>query len=77
MRDETNPFTIEDIRFRELFRLNKNMAQYVFNGIDPNLMQTNKPVAIPNILKYFGVLRFYATGSYQRVVGRGFEISMS
>lgn len=77
MRDGSDPFSIEDVRFVELFRLNKDMAQYVYNRIGPNMAQTNNPVAIPTILKFFGVLRFFATGAYQRVVGRGFDISIS
>lgn len=77
MRDESNPFAIEDTRFKELFRLNKDVAQYVYNRIAPNMMQRANAVAIPNILKFFGVLRFYGTGAYQRVIGRGFDISMS
>ncbi|XP_030747090.1 putative nuclease HARBI1 [Sitophilus oryzae] len=77
MRDGSDPFSIEDVRFVELFRLNKDMAQYVYNGIGPNMVQTNNPVAIPSILKFFGVLRFLATGAYQRVIGCGFDISMS
>lgn len=77
MRDESNPFSIADTRFKELFRLTKDVAQYVLNEIAPNMVQSANPVAIPNILKFFGVLRFYATGAYQRVIGRGFDISIS
>lgn len=77
MRAESDPFSIENSRFKELFRLNKNMAQYILNGILPQLDQTNNPVAVPGIIKFFGVLHFYATGTFQRVVGRSFNISMS
>lgn len=77
MREQSNPFSIDDLRFKELFRLNKDLAQYVLNGIVPLLNQGNNPVAIPSILKFFGVLHFYATGTYQRIIGRSFDISMS
>nr|CAH7756744.1 unnamed protein product [Callosobruchus chinensis] len=53
------------------------MAQYVLNEILQELSQTNNPVAIPAHIKYFGALAFYATGSYQRVLGRSFDISVS
>nr|CAI5841100.1 unnamed protein product [Callosobruchus analis] len=77
MREDSDPFSIEDTRFRELFRLNKNMAQYILNEILPQLDLTNNPAAIPAHIKYFGTLAFYATGSYQRVLGRSSDISMS
>lgn len=77
MREASDPFSVEDTRFRELFRLNKNMAQYVFNGILPQLENQHNPTAVPSIVKFFAVLHFYATGTYQRVMGRSYDISMS
>lgn len=77
MREASDPFSIEDVRFVELFRLNKDMTQFVLNGLIPQLNDDSNPVAIPVIIKFFGVLQFYATGTYQRVIGRGFHISMS
>lgn len=77
MREGSDPFTIEDSRFKELFRINKDMAHFILNRILPQLDQGNNPVAIPAIIKFFGTLRFYATGAYQRVLGRGFDISIS
>lgn len=77
MREESDPFSIEDTRFKELFRLNKDMAQHVLNGILPQLDQGNNPVAIAGVVKFFAVLSFFGTGTYQRVIGRSFDISMS
>lgn len=76
MRDESDPFSIDDIRFKELFRLNKDMARYVLNDI-LHLLNNRNNLAIPGVLKFFAVLNFYATGTYQRVIGRSFDISMS
>ncbi|CAH2000557.1 unnamed protein product [Acanthoscelides obtectus] len=63
MRNESGPFSLEDVRFKGLFRLNKDMAQYVLNGIIPHLNQVPNPVAVPVILKFFAALHFYATGT--------------
>ncbi|CAH2017698.1 unnamed protein product [Acanthoscelides obtectus] len=73
MRNQSDPFSFEDVRFKELFRLNKDMAKYVLNGIIPHLNQVPNPVAVP----FFAALHFYATGTYQRVIGRSYDISMS
>lgn len=77
MRDTSDPFSLVDSHFIDLFRLNKDMVRYVLNGILPDLNQTNNVVAIPPVLKVFGTLNFYATGSYQRTIGQSFNISMS
>lgn len=77
MREQSDPFAIDNIRFVELFRLNKDMAQYMLNQILPQLDIGNNPVIIPGILKFFGTLSFYATGTYQRVIGQSFNLSMS
>ncbi|XP_050300187.1 putative nuclease HARBI1 [Anthonomus grandis grandis] len=33
MREESDPFSIEETRFKELFRINKDMARFLLNGI--------------------------------------------
>ncbi|KAI4455604.1 hypothetical protein MML48_9g00005391 [Holotrichia oblita] len=39
------------------------MAQAVFNRISEQLNQTENPVAVPIVLKFFASLYFYATGN--------------
>uniref|UniRef100_A0A6P7H3K8 Nuclease HARBI1 n=1 Tax=Diabrotica virgifera virgifera TaxID=50390 RepID=A0A6P7H3K8_DIAVI len=77
MREGSDPFAIQNTRFIQLFRLNKDMAQYVLNKILLVLNQDNNPVAITSILKFFGALSFYASGSQQCVIGQSFNLSMS
>lgn len=77
MREASDCFSINELRFKDLFRLNKDMARYILNGILPLLALENNPVAIPIQCKFFGALHFYATGSYQRMIGRSHDISMS
>ena len=69
LSEQSDTFLIDDTRFIELFRLNKDMAQYVLNGIIPQLSQGNNPVQIPGVIKFFGALFFFISGSYQRVIG--------
>lgn len=65
MREEADCFQIEEVKFKELFRVTKDMAHFLFNGITPALTRSNNPVVIPPQARFFGALHFYATGSYQ------------
>lgn len=77
LRDHSYPFDIPENRFIELYRLNKEAAQYVLNAIHPHLSEGIYNNSIPNIIKFFAALRFYATGSYQRDIGLSDKISLS
>ena len=52
LRDESNPFEIYEVQFRNLFRLSREMARYVLDAILPRLHQTENPVAVLPILRY-------------------------
>lgn len=75
MRDQSDCFLIDDIRFVDLFRITKDMAQYLLNGIMPAITRGN--FAMRPDTKFFGALHFFATGSYQRIIGRSYNVSMS
>nr|CAI5828342.1 unnamed protein product [Callosobruchus analis] len=77
MRDASNPFDLRDDLFKKTFRLNKDLAQYVYNQIIEDLDITDNNVAVPPLLKCFATLHFYATGSYQYSLGQNFNISFS
>lgn len=77
MRAEADPFSMTNQAFIKTFRLNKDMAHYILELILPNLNQTENPVAVPVNLRFFTALYFYATGSYQQLIGHSYEISMS
>nr|CAI5823755.1 unnamed protein product [Callosobruchus analis] len=77
MRDASNPFDLRDDLFKKTFRLNKDLAQYVYNQIIEDLDITDNNVAVPPLLKFFATLHFYATGSYQYSLGQNFNISFS
>lgn len=69
LRDATDPFSIPDGRFVELFRLNKEMVEYLFHQLEPHLQPATRASAIHPIFKLFAALRFFATGEYQRSIG--------
>lgn len=77
MREESNPFDLRDSLFKKTFRLNKDLAQYVYNSILEDLDVTDNNVAVPPLLKFFATLHFYATGSYQHSLGQNYNISFS
>lgn len=78
MREESNPFDLRDDIFKKIFRLNKDMVQYVYNSIADDIKNvTDNNVEVPPILKFFATLHFYATGSYQYSLGQNFNFSFS
>ncbi|XP_031348432.1 putative nuclease HARBI1 [Photinus pyralis] len=77
LRDHSNPFEIPEDRFIELYRLNRACARYLLTTINPYLEEGVYRNTVPNILKVFATLRFYASGSYQRDIGLAFNISLS
>lgn len=76
MRNESNPFALSDIEFKKTYRLTKEMAHFVLNSIIHDI-DNGANMAIPNHLKFFAALSFYATGSYQKLIGQSYNISIS
>lgn len=77
IRDGHDPFELPDLRFVELYRLNKEMVRDLFRILIPHL---NRPVtrrAIRSEKKILTTLRFYATGSYQRCIGEEYNCGLS
>ena len=77
LRDGNNPFELPEERFIELYRLNKNAVQYVLGKIDNHMDSCVYITSISNVTKLFAALRFYATGSYQRDLGMGYNLSQT
>ncbi|KAJ8975632.1 hypothetical protein NQ317_015319 [Molorchus minor] len=78
MRDQSDPFLLPDVRFKELFRLNKDMMHYIINHIAPHLHQRRRADGICTILKIYSAIIFFACGSYQRrTTGQDYLVSMS
>ncbi|KAJ8953404.1 hypothetical protein NQ318_023521 [Aromia moschata] len=52
-------------------------TRYIINVLNPYLAEGMYSNSIPNYIKIFAALRFYATGSYQRDIGLSYNVSLS
>lgn len=77
LRDNSNPFELPEERFIELYRLSKEATRYLIDTLDRHLIEGQYINAIPNYIKVFAALRFYATGSYQRGIGLSSNVGLS
>lgn len=77
MRDTFNPFDLDDLEFRRRFRLTKPKAEMVINQLIPYIRNIARRSALSPRTRIFTALQFFATGSYQRLVGQSSELSMS
>ncbi|KAJ8964064.1 hypothetical protein NQ314_005147 [Rhamnusium bicolor] len=77
MRSECDPFDLPDNRFKELFRLNKELVRGLIQLLHPCLEQPSLRRGITVDAKIFCALRFYATGSYQRSCGEEWNLGFS
>lgn len=62
LRDASNPFSISDTRFQELFRFPKHLAKDFIDEVSVYLNDRHKLHGIPRILRILTAVRFYATG---------------
>lgn len=76
MRYDADPFRLSDVKFQELFRLIKDMVQYVIVELSPHIQRTSA-LAIRYQQKILTALYFFATGSYQRTIGQSWNLSTS
>lgn len=77
MRNTTDIFNLDEKDFRRTFRLSRQLATDLMHALVP-LMNTNThPNSLSAELKVFIALSFYATGSYQKLIGQSYNISAS
>ncbi|KAF5306209.1 hypothetical protein FQR65_LT07486 [Abscondita terminalis] len=77
MRNNVDPFLLDDVHFINQFRLTKNMAHYLIEGLTPHMYVSQHPSAVEPQLRVFTTLYFFANGSYPRVIGSNFNLSMA
>lgn len=77
LRDRSDPFSLTDDRFIDLFRVNKHITHFLFDELVPLMQPSSRSTKIPCELRILAALRFYATGNYQRGVGQEFCLAMS
>lgn len=76
-RDTFNPFGLDDVEFRRRFRLTKPKAQVLIDSLLPHMRNIPRRGALSPRTRIFAALQFFATGSYQRLVGQSVDISIS
>lgn len=78
-RDRMHPLdTYNDEEIKGRYRLNRDMIIELYELIHKHLEpHTKRNHAVPGLLQMFCALRYYACGSFQRVVGDGFGIHRS
>ena len=77
LRDRSDPFGLTDKRFINLFRLNKELVQFIFQELQPLMDDAVRISRISYQNRILTALRFFATGTYQRGVGQEYLLSIS
>lgn len=77
MRDNSDPFVLPDQQFVDLFRLNKEMVQFLITELTPHMPHSFRYNAVHPAIRIFTALVFFGTGTYQRVIGQSFQLAVS
>lgn len=77
LRLSSDPFSLPESRFINLFRLSKYIVQYLIYELKPRMKISSRFNAIPPELRIFASLIFYGTRTYQRVTGQFYLTCMS
>ena len=78
-KDRRNPLEVfNDVRFKELFRLNKPTVIDLVKDLSDNLQHpTNKSAALPPLLQVCIALNYYGTASFQSEVSAIIQVDQS
>lgn len=77
LRDSSNPFTLPEERFKELFRFPTRLATELISELRPFMEQGERITFVPIHLRVLASLHFFATGSYNRDIGQDFSAALS
>lgn len=77
MRENSDPFRLTDQQFIDLFRLNKEMVYFLIAELTPYMPHSANYNAVDPTIRIFVALVFFGTGTYQRVIGQSFQLSVS
>ncbi|XP_055681890.1 putative nuclease HARBI1 [Lutzomyia longipalpis] len=70
LRDSCDPFSLDEIKFREHFRIPKALALEFIDELLPFMIEEDDDLgSIPYYLRVLIALQFFAKGSYQSAVG--------
>ncbi|KAJ8939393.1 hypothetical protein NQ314_011139 [Rhamnusium bicolor] len=77
LRDHSNPLTLPEVIFKQIYRLCRTTAHYLVQEISPFLQEKEREeIAIPDTLIVLCALHFYGQGSYQKSVGQDMNMPM-
>lgn len=77
LRDTSDPFSLPDVHFIRLFRLNKDLVTYLFQELQQHMGNHARISRINYQQRILITLRFYATGNYQRGIGQEYLLAVS
>lgn len=77
LRDRSDPFGLSDDRFIDLFRLNKDLVQFLFRELGPYMDDQMRNTRVVYQQRILVALRFFAIGNYQRGVGQEYLLAVS
>lgn len=77
LRDTNDPVQLPNVQFRRLFRVTKEVFQILIDQLTPFTAEGIRNTRLPVHLRILAVLRFFATGSYQRGIGEEISIAIS
>ncbi|XP_052755270.1 putative nuclease HARBI1 [Galleria mellonella] len=69
LRDQSNPFDIDDEQFIKRYRLSKSLVYSLCDELRPHMAGSSKSTDLTLETKVLVALSFFATGSYQRPIG--------
>ena len=79
VRERVNPLDIyDDVDLVSRFRFRRNDIEIILRDIQDEIQhETDRNAALAPSLQLLIALRFYASGSFQNVIGDGFHVSPS
>lgn len=77
LRDRSDPFSLTNQRFIDIFRLNKELVMFLFEELQPTMQDNIRASRIQYQQRILVALRFFATGNYQRGVGQEYLLGVS
>lgn len=78
LRDTSDPLTLPETIFKQLYRLRRDSARFLINLIIPFLPQrVREEISLPDNLIVLCALHFFSQGSYQKSVGQDLVMPMS
>lgn len=77
LRDRSDPFSLTDRRFVEIFRLNKDIMQHLSQELIPFMDDSIRNSRIHYQRRIMTAIRFFATGAYQQGVGQEYLLALS